>query len=174
MGPVLLISENFSMKLTSPLLARAARWPPTTTCSWCLTWATLQWLTEFCFQVLPSGEMINAPETLWWQVISPNTIFRHVLIISMHNWNSAQDFDKSHFEDRHDHLQRIMWEQNDIIESCWGCHYKSTELKMSVLAFLVMNSWPLLFQNLLKKTCLPYDNDNLAPFSSDKIRARLA
>ena len=103
------------------------------------------------FKFFLVDEIINAPETLQWQVISPNTIFRHVVIISMHDWNSSRDLDKSNFEDRYDHLQVIMWDQNDPIESCWAWHYESTELKMCVLACLVMNSWPLLFQNLLKK-----------------------
>ena len=44
MGSELMTYQKFWMNLTSPWLARGARWPPTPTCSWWWTWATLQWL----------------------------------------------------------------------------------------------------------------------------------
>ena len=49
MGSEVMTYQKFQMNLTSRYLARAARWPPTPTCSWWWTWATLQWLFSIFF-----------------------------------------------------------------------------------------------------------------------------
>ena len=48
-GCEMMTYQKFQITLTSRWLARAARWPPTPTCSWWWTLATPQWLFSIFF-----------------------------------------------------------------------------------------------------------------------------
>ena len=51
--------------------------------------------------------MIHNVDRPWYQIRGPPTIFKPVVIITLHQWNSSQDFDKSHFGDHQDHVPSI-------------------------------------------------------------------